>query len=209
MACTSEPMPYPGKYGGLRYDKAIIETQMDAADEYMRKHNVPCWIGEFGVRLNYPGFTEDRLKCFTDQLDTICARRHHYSIWSYKDIGYLSTVTVKEDSPWMEFTKDIRRIKEKYFLDQNFKVNEDWGMSTMLELKNADTFNDRYGTTKEVLVSQMKHALSTVLAGMMGQKFAALSKEELEKLAASFAFENCKIDERRVEIMKKHGQPKF
>lgn len=208
-ACTSEPMPYPGEYGGLKYDRALIETQMDAADEYMRTHNVPCWIGEFGVRLNYPGFTKDRLKCFADQLDTICSRRHHYSIWNYKDIGYLSTVTVKEDSLWMEFTKDIRRIKEKYFLDQNFRVNEDWGLSTLLNLKDADTFDDRYGTAKEMVAANIKHALSTVLADIMGRKLAELSKEELGELASSFAFENCSIDQRRVEIIKKYGYPKL
>lgn len=208
MACTSEPMNYPGSYGGLRYDKELIETQMNAADEFMRKYDVPCWIGEFGVRLNYPGFTEDRLKCFADQLDTICTRRHHYSIWSYKDIGYLSTVTVEEDSPWMEFTKDVRKIKERYFLDQNFKVNEDWGISTLLELKDEDGFADRYGKVKEQIVCSMKHAMSTALADIMGKKFAELSKEELDKLAASFAFENCKIDERRVKLLKEHGQPK-
>lgn len=207
MACTSEPMRYPGELGNIQYDKALIETQMNAMDAYMREHNVPCWIGEFGVRLNYPGFTEDRLACFTDQLDCICKRRHHYSIWSYKDIGYLSTATVKPDSPWMEFTKDIRRIKERYFIDQNFKINEDWGISTLFDLKDPDGYNDRYGQVKEKVVSNIKHALSTALADMMGQKFAGLTKEELDRLASSFAFENCMIDERRVKILKEHGQP--
>ena len=208
MACTSEPMSYPGEYGNIQYDKKLIETQMDAMDAFMRKYEVPCWIGEFGVRLNYPGFTEDRLRCFADQLDVICDRRHHYSIWSYKDIGYLSTATVKADSPWMEFTKEFRRMKERYFLDQNFKVNEDWGISMLLDLKDENGYADRYGKVKEMVVSGMKHTLSTALADRMGQKFGELSKEELDQLAASFAFENCRIDERRAKLLKAHGQPK-
>ena len=206
-ACTSTPLKYPGEMGSITYDRSLIENQMDAMDVYMRTNNVPCWIGEFGVRLNYPGLTEDRLRAFSDQLDTICKRRHHYSIWSYKDIGYLSTITVKEDSPWMEFMADVIRLKEKYFLDQNFRVNEDWGLSTLLHLKDRDTFDDRYDVVKEALVSSMKHSLSTELADHVGKKFAGLTKEELDKLAASFSFDNCFVDERRVEIIKKYGIP--
>lgn len=206
-ACTSTPLKYPGELGPLTYDRSLIENQMDAMDVYMRTNNVPCWVGEFGVRLNYPGLTEDRLRAFSDQLDTICKRRHHYSIWSYKDIGYLSTITVKKDSPWMEFMADVIRMKEKYFLDQNFRVNEDWGLSTLLHLKDKDTFDDRYDVIKEALVSSMKHSLSTELADRVGKKFADLTKEELDKLAASFSFDNCFVDERRVEIIKKYGIP--
>ncbi len=207
-ACTSTPMHYPGEMGNITYDRSFVENQMDAMDIFMRTHNVPCWVGEFGVRTNYPGYTEDRLRCFADQLDVITKRHHHYSIWSYKDIGYLSTVTVKKDSPWTKFVSDIVRIKEQYFLDQNFRINEDWGMTTLLKLKDPDTFNDRYGETKEALVSSMKHALSTQLAQKMGQKFAELTKEELDELAASFAFDNCFIDERRKKIIETYGIPK-
>lgn len=207
MACTSVPMNYPGELENLTYDRELIETQMNAADAFMRKYNVPCWIGEFGVRLNYPGYTDDRLKCFSDQLDCICRRRHHYSIWSYKDIGYLSTVTVRPDSPWMEFTKEIRRLKEKYFVDQNFRVNEDWGISMLFDLKDPAGFNDRYGTVKEAVVSGIKHTLSTQLADMLGRKFAGLSLGELDRLAESFAFDNCVIDHRRTEIIDRFGHP--
>ena len=204
-ACTSTPITYPGEAENLTYDRKLIECQMDSGDAYMREHNVPCHIGEFGVRLNYEGYTEDRLRAFADQLDVICQRGHHYSIWSYKDIGFLSTVTVKKDSPWMKFIDDIIRIKEKYHLDQNFRINEDWGMTMLLDLKAKDGFKDRYGKVKENLVAAMKNALSTELADMLGKKFADLSMEELDELAASFAFENCFIDERRVEIIKKYG----
>ena len=79
----------------------------------------------------------------------------------------------------------------------------------LLDLKNVDGFADRYGKVKEMVVSGMKHTLSTVLADIMGQKFAELDREELDELAASFAFENCMIDERRTELLKVHGQPKW
>ena len=76
-------------------------------------------------------------------------------------------------------------------------------------MKDADTFDDRYGTAKEMVAANIKHALSTVLADIMGRKLAELSKEELGELASSFAFENCSIDQRRVEIIKKYGYPKL
>lgn len=206
-ACTSTPMSYPGELGNITYDRALIENQMDAMDEFMRKHNVPCWIGEFGVRLNYPGFIEDRLRAFADQLDCICQRRHHYSIWSYKDIGFLSTVTVKADSPWMKFIEDIIRLKERYYVDQNFQVNEDWGITTLLNLKDPEGFDDKYGEVKGAVVSNMKHMMATRLADMLGRKFAGLNKEELDKLAASFAVDNCTIDERRMNLIQQYGCP--
>lgn len=207
--CTSTPMDYPGKLDGMTYDRALIEHEMDSLDAYMREHEVPCWIGEFGVRLSYPGYTEDRLKAFADQLDCICRRDHHYSIWSYKDIGYLSTVTVKPDSPWLKFTEKIRELKERYYVDMNFRVNEDWGLSELLQLKDKEGFADRYGTVKEAVATGMKHVIASELAHMLGKQFAELSMEELDELAASFAFENCFVDDRRVELIQKFGKPEF
>ena len=87
-------------------------------------------------------------------------------------------------------------------------MNEDWGISMLLDLKDENGYADRYGKVKEMVVSGMKHTLSTALADRMGQKFGELSKEELDQLAASFAFENCRIDERRAKLLKAHGQPK-
>lgn len=204
-ACTSTPIHYPGEVENIDYNCQLIECQMDNLDGFMRKYNVPCWVGEFGVRLNYPGFTEDRLRIFNDQLACICRREHHYSIWSYKDIGFLSTVTVKKDSPWMKFAEDIIRIKEKYYLDQNFKLNEDWGITQLLDLRAKDGFDDRYGKLKNKVVASMKHVLSTELADRLGRKFSGLSKKELDCLAASFDFDNCMVDERRVDGIKKYG----
>lgn len=204
-ACTSTPIRYPGEFGNITYDRNLIEHQMNSLDEFMRKYEVPCWVGEFGVRLNYQGFSEDRLRAFGDQLDCICKREHHYSIWSYKDIGFLSTVTVKKDSPWLVFVDDILRLKKKYFVDRNFHINEDWGITTLLDLKDPNGFDDTYGKVKEAVADAMKTALGTELAEMLGKKFAGLSEEELDRLASSFAFENCTIDEKRLEVIKKYG----
>lgn len=204
--CTSAPVTYPGKIGGLFYDRRQVELQMDARDEYMRKYNVPCWVGEFGVRLSYPGLTEVRLQAFGDQLDCIASREHHYSIWSYKDINFLGTVFVSHDSPWMKFTKDIRDLKKKYFVDLNFRVSEDWGISQMLQLKDPNGMNDMYGELKEEIAVAMKSKIASALADKLGQKFANLSKKELDELAASFDFDNCLIDEKRLEVIKRYGR---
>lgn len=204
-ACTSTPMRYPGEIDNITYDRRLIEHQMDSLDAYMRRHGVPCWVGEFGVRLSYPGYTEDRLRAFGDQLDCINRRGHHYSIWSYKDIGYLSTVAVKPDSPWMVFADDVIELKKRYFVDKNFRVNEDWGISSLLGLKEPAGMDDRYGRAKDAVVDAMKTALATELADRLGRKFADLDEGRLEALAASFAFENCAVDSRRLEVIKKYG----
>lgn len=205
-ACTSTPMNYPGELSNIVYDRKLVELQMDHMDSYMREHNVPCWVGEFGVRLNYEGYTEDRLKAFADQLDCICQRKHHYSIWSYKDVGYLSTVTIKPNSPWMIFANDIIEMKKRYFVDRNFRINEDWGITSLLNLKDTSGMNDVYGTVKEAVVDGMKVALASELADMLGKKFANLSLAELDELASSFSFDNCFIDDRRVDDIKKYGR---
>lgn len=203
--CTSTPMPYPGELGNIDVNRALLEHQMDCLDAYMRQYNVPCWVGEFGVRLNYEGYTEDRLRAFADQLDVITKRGHHYSIWSYKDIGYLSTATVRADSPWMAFVRDTLDLKVKYAVDKNFRVNEDWGLTMLLDMKNPAGLADRYGTAKDAVAYAMKTALATELCDRLGRKFAGLSKERLAELADSFAFHNCDIDQRRVPLIQKYG----
>ena len=203
--CTSVPARYPGKVHGILYDKSQVELQMDLRDAYMRKYNVPCWVGEFGCRTNYPGFTEDRFRAFADQFDSMVSRGHHYSIWNYKDIGYLSTVVVKQDSAWMKFADEILKLKKKYHVDMNFRVNEDWGITQLLDLKDPEGLNDLYGDVKESIVVAMKSKIASRLADMLGQKFAGLSKDELEELAASFDFDNCRIDEPRLALIKEHG----
>ena len=203
--CTSTAVPYPGKVAGIFYDRRQVELQMNARDEYMRKHNVPCWVGEFGVRLSYPGLTECRLLAFGDQLDCICKREHHYSIWNYKDIGFLSTVYVSPESPWMRFAKDIIDLKKKYFVDLNFRVNEDWGISQLLQLKDPNGMNDLYGALKEEIAVAMKSKIASALADRLGKKFAGLSRKELDELASSFDFDNCVIDEKRLKVIKKFG----
>jgi len=203
--CTSTAAPYPSRINNLFYDRAQIERQMDVRDEFMRRYNVPCWVGEFGARLNYPGLTDYRLKAFGDQLDCICKRGHHYSIWSYKDIGYVSTVVVSPESPWMKFGEEILKLKKQYHVDLNFRINEDWGISQLLHLKDPDGLNDIYGKLKEEIVVAMKSKIASELADRLGRKFAGLTRKDLDQLAASFDFDNCFIDEKRLKVIQKYG----
>ena len=52
----------------------------------------------------------------------------------------------------------------------------------------------------------MKSKIASALADKLGQKFANLSKKELDELAASFDFDNCVIDEKRLAVIKKYGR---
>lgn len=197
-AATSTRLRYPGRFGNLICDKRIVELQMDMLTDYMRKYNVPCWVGEFGVRLSYKNYTEDRLRIFEDQMNAINDRDYSWSLWTYKDLCHIGTVNCREDSPWINFVKDILELKQKYNCDMNFKHQDCWDLSRIIGARNDSDFEDVYDEITDDINKSIKRVFCSYISDLLGKKFADLTYDQIDELVSSFEFRNCKIDERRL-----------
>lgn len=197
-AATSAELRYPGNFGNFYCDRRMVELQMDVLDEFMRRYGVPCWVGEFGVRLSYKNYIPDRLRIFDDQLKTIDGRGHSWSLWTYKDLCHIGTVNCRPDSPWVDFISDIIDLKRKYNCDMNFRFRDTVDLTPLIGSRYDTDFPDDYAEIADDLRRGIKCIYAKHLSDRLGRKFAALTYDDLDRLVSSFEFKNCVVDERRL-----------
>jgi hypothetical protein len=106
--------PYPGISRGQYVDKRVVEETFLQRSQYMLKHNVPIWVGEFGPV--YTGRSEAdamRYQLLQDQLEIYARHRTHWAIWTYKDIGLQGVVYADPDSKWVKRIEPILECQER------------------------------------------------------------------------------------------------
>jgi hypothetical protein len=191
---------YPGDSALDLFGRDFLEGQMNARDWFMKKYNVPCWIGEFGTETDpdSPSY-ESRKRFISDILDIYNEREHSWSYWSYKDIGFAGMVTVKTDSPWMIFSKETRGLKKKFHCDYN-TGDEVVIIKALLESELSD-YSDKI---KQAVMMSARWEVAGILVELFAKKFAQLSYSEIDDLVNSFKFGNCIVNKGIEEVVKKH-----
>ncbi|MGH3169277.1 MAG: glycoside hydrolase family 5 protein [Trebonia sp.] len=199
--------PYPGETEGQYTDADVVEAEFATMTAYMREHNVPVWVGEFGpVYGAGPERDAQRRRLLADQIDIYEAAGASWSVWTYKDIGVQGLVTVPPDSPWMTRTAAARAKKKAVAADH-------WGMTTdgmrdvleplMARFTQEFPGYDPYPFGARRYVEQL--VLSICFAEPLSDEFAACfadaSEDELAALGASFAFGGCVRDDRLCQVV--------
>lgn len=182
---------WPMEINGVTQDRARMEQDMDFRDEYMRKYDVPVWVGEFGVR-RYESLSDKDL-VLKDYIDCFESRGHSWCYWSFKDFGLRGPLYLKPDNPWTAFTKEIRELKIKYHTDRAHTDAKPWTYEQFIGDYQPGEFELSREKLAELLDRNMRETLSDQLALTFGRKFAELSLEEIDALTDSFLFENCEI----------------
>lgn len=202
--------PIPGQplYRGTDSEKAQLKTQFERKVQFMRDWQVPIWNGEFGPV--YPDLkdsqagttTQARLDMLQEQLRIYADSNISWSIWLYKDIGYQGMVYVDPETPYMKLIESF--VAKKQHLGLDF-----WGCTDkegvrdvyrpfIRQLKDMvpqSLHKKKYPPTwtfdRQVERTVRESLLSEYLVWEFAELFQGKSKEELEELAKSFAFENC------------------
>lgn len=194
--------PTNGAFFNFISNKALLEQQMDARDEFMRIHNVPCWVGEFGLPRGNPLYEEDGKRVLIDQLNIFNERGHSWTFWSYKDLN--GFVYLPEDSKWMKVTEKFRYLCEKYNCNFDGQAGSQWELGNLLKPFYYFDFKD----TRFNIDAEIRHQLSLIfskgLTDMFAKELSALAEEELMNLTFSFLYKNCKINTELKEILIKH-----
>lgn len=137
-----------------------------------------------------------------------------WSIWLYKDIGLQGMITTAPDSTWNKTLAPFLAKKSKFQTDA-------WGYNPSAEVDavflpmvkwieaGSPTAKDKYPTTWNVerhlsrIVKQC--LLSDTLQDEFAGYFKGMSKEELDKMARSFAFGECRQREGLNKILREHA----
>jgi hypothetical protein len=215
--------PYPGTIKMIwdpnDKDKEVLwdknkQTEVFYSQEgtkFVQKYNVPLWVSEFGSVFNGPAdLIPDRLRSLDDQLAIFNEFGAHWTMWTYKDIGTMGTLTVKPDSPFMQRISGI--LEKKNLLNSHFGVRwlpQNTSMNKLIKL--ADFVREIIGydyVDLEANRKYMEQAVFSVYTSVLMQKpyadcFKDLSVEELDVLlSSSFKAGNCNINQGLADVIR-------
>jgi aryl-phospho-beta-D-glucosidase BglC (GH1 family) len=78
-------LTYPGKINNISWNKNVIELLAKQYKNYVAKHNVPLYVGEFGVNCRDGNYGE--LTWVKDVLYIFEKNRFHWTYWTYKSVA--------------------------------------------------------------------------------------------------------------------------
>ncbi|MBN2425830.1 MAG: cellulase family glycosylhydrolase [Calditrichaceae bacterium] len=114
---------YPGYIDGKYINKDTLEQVFLDKSEFMIKHSVPIWVGEFGpLYTGNPEQDEIRYRVLKDQLAYYDKHGASWCIWLYKDMGLHAILHQKADTPYMKLVSKFLSRKDSLGADS-------WGSS--------------------------------------------------------------------------------
>lgn len=213
-AAGSGPGPYPGMIGGQHWDR---ERQVDVFREqegtqFTQQYGVPLWVGEFGFVRTDPQDYAHRLHACDDQIDVFEEHGAHWTMWTYKDVGRMGWVTVAPDSAFMQVVKPMMEAKD--LLDVDFFWGG-WDPCTPPRQSLRELARYAEGVIGDATIDPLANerylaqaATSCYVAALMQPTYARLfqdmSEGEIDRVLRSFAFENCQVNQRLIDVVEKH-----
>ena len=195
------PADYPGRINGEYIDIHKMESDMDKRDWFMQKHQIPCWVGEFGTRRL--GDLDGKRQSLADYLTVFEERGHSWCYWNFKDLSLRGPIYLDEESAWCRFLRKIQPLKDKYHTDRSMPLGDAWELSDVFGTYEDGDFVLGLSETREILIRNMRETLGDQLTLRFAQLFAELSEEEINELTDSFLFCNCKIYEPWIDLFTK------
>ncbi len=188
---------YPGEVGGKFYDSEQLEEDYVERAAFMLRHRVPNWVGEFGCLYSGGAGDATRLRVLADMLDIIEKHGHHWTIWTYKDIGKMGMVYPDPESEWMRRTRPVREAKTALRCDswiERRKTEIDQPIQQIAAYARKIVVGltiDEARLRESLEVATRDTALSQALLPAFAEQFRGMSEDEIDGMMQSFAFQNC------------------
>jgi endoglucanase len=204
-----EPMDqvYPGTVNGEPFDRGRLERDYRARVAFMFRYQVPNWVGEFGCLYEKPALHESNLRMMNDMIDIIEGCGHHWSIWTYKDIGMMGAVLVDPESEWMRRIEPVRAIKTKLRcdswiertpgpIDPFLRQIAEYAAQLIPAASGPNLmFKLQFGIQDGVLAQALLPAFV--------EQFRGMSEMQIDSLMQSFAFKNCQPRRDLIELLRR------
>ena len=192
-----EPMDgiYPGVVNGEAFNRARLERDYRERASFMLHHKVPNWVGEFGCLYENPALTGSNLRVMSDMINIIEGHGHHWSIWTYKDIGMMGVVLVDPESEWMQRTRRVRQLKSRLRCD-SWIERQTQPIDALVRQIAEYTAEMIPSTSESELLSKLNYGLqdgilAQVLLPVYAEQFRGMNETEIDGMMQSFAFKNC------------------
>ncbi|OBT81321.1 hypothetical protein VE02_09846 [Pseudogymnoascus sp. 03VT05] len=197
-----------GRYKGEPEQDVYIRKMYDRKVEFMKKHNVPIWNGEFGpiyerleTNADWEEQNEERYKMLDKQMSIYTAEGISWNIWSYKDINVMGMTHLSPASAWMRLLAPILEKKRALAVDSwaYDDAHLQPGLFEPLHQWFADNVPEKYSKKYPWQWRMHMHVFRGIRGITMAEYmipewadyFKDLSYEQLDELAASWKFENC------------------
>jgi hypothetical protein len=204
-----EPMDgmYPGVVHGEAFDRVRLERDYRNRASFMLRHKVPNWVGEFGCLYENPSLTESNLRVMNDMIDIIEGHGHHWSIWTYKDIGMMGAVLVHPESEWMRRTLLVRQAKTRLRCD-SWVERQAQPINTLVRQIAEYAAEMIPSASESEILSKLQFGLqdgllSQVLLPAFAEQFRGMSETEIDGMMQSFAFKNCLPRQGLVQVLRR------
>ena len=195
---------WPMEIGGVVHDRRMMDRDVAYRDAFMKKYDVPVWMGEFGTR-RYPDL-EDKNRVLKDYIESFEELGHSWCYWCFKDLGLRGPLYLKPESEWARFTKPIRELKIKYHTDRAHTDAKSWRYEQFLQGYQEGEFELSKDKLAELLDRNIRETLSDQLTLTFAKQIADLSVADIDRMTDSFRFENCLIYEPWANIFKAAGK---
>jgi endoglucanase len=209
------PGAYPGTNGNEHWDAAKQQQVFEQTEgtRYTRQHDVPLWVGEFGSVYN--GRSEevaDRLRALDDQIGVFERNGAHWTAWTYKDVGTMGWVMPKLESEYMQRIGRLLDLKRKLGTDSWAGWLPQGEVARTID-RAAELAAEAIGNPELPAKEFSSYLRQAALDGFFGgflqpiyaEAFRGLSENEIDRVLASFALENCQKNSGLLEIVKKHS----
>jgi len=198
---------YPGMTGDKFYDRNVVEKDFLDRSEFMFKHKVPVWVGEFGpVYLGDTTKDNMRYTLLKDQLANYNKYQVSWCIWLYKDLGLQAVLGQNKDTPYMKLIGEFLKKKARLGSDawgSNEKDIRD--VMETIEKLFAKEFKDYdpypHGTAQHIRLLVRNILIAEALVPEYVDLFKNLSDEQLIAVAQSFNSKNYARRERLEAIL--------
>ncbi|KAK9235050.1 glycoside hydrolase superfamily [Lipomyces kononenkoae] len=218
-----------GTYQGRKEQDEFIRQQYQRRIAFMRKHNVPIWIGEFGMMYereddnpNWEAVNQERYNMLSKQMAMYDSEGIAWCIWSYKDINIMGMIHTSPSAAWYRLLHPM--IAKKKALDADcaygdahledvFGPLHRWFGENVPE-KYRNKYPPQISMRQQVTRATRDFVLSDYMVPEFADYFRDKTLDELDELAASWKFENCVQRYKLNEVMKfyaplKPGDPKL
>ncbi|OZJ02249.1 hypothetical protein BZG36_04917, partial [Bifiguratus adelaidae] len=203
--------PQDTQYEGTDQQKQALVQSYERKVTFQKKRQVPIWNGEFGPVYDADeSVNEKRYALVAQQIAIYSHEGISWSIWTYKDVNYQGLIYLNPDSPYMKLVSPFIERKQRVAADRwgsderplqyLFKPLEEWFAQEV-----TPKYQKKYPSTWTIndwIKCQVRNTLlSEYLIPDYADLFQNASMEELEALAASFKFSQCKRRDRLNEIL--------
>jgi len=206
-----EPMDgmYPGVVSGQAFDRARLERDYRNRASFMLRHKVPNWVGEFGCIYEDRARTESNLCVMNDMIDIIESHGHHWSIWTYKDIGMMGAVLVDPESEWIRRIQPVRAIKtgmrcDSWIeripgpIDPFVRQIAEYAAEVIPSVSQSDLLSKLQFGIQDAVLSQ-------ALLPAFVERFRDMNETQIDRMMQSFTFKNCQPRQELIALLKRRS----